>query len=234
MRDAKVCAENLRTLIERTGKTRHQVKEEAGVEYKALCRWMKHGADHESEGLRKLCGWLGIEPGTLWEPLKKDPVVSWANRLASLLRIVDQHDASVVTDLLEEIHRLSFIAEAVAGIVQEYPDWVPAEFQWRHDESQFWMIWQVARRWHYRTAEDYRLRLLAQMAGEKFDENQRNAIREEVAKQLAEKTAELRKDIEAQVKAAELDALVRQPVDPEPSFRIPDPDRSLPRRRRRR
>jgi len=230
MRDAKICAENLRTLIERTGKTRRQVEQEAGVEYKALCRWLKHGAEHESEGLRKLCSWLRIEPSALWEPLKKDAVVTWANRLTSLLRIVDQHDASVVTDLLEDIRRFYFISEAVAAIIQEHPDWVPAEFQWRPNKSQFWMIWQVARRWHYRTAEDYRSRLLAQIGHEKLDETEKNAIREEVAKQLAERTAELRKDLE---RAAELDALMRQSVEPEPSSGIPDPDR-FPRRRRRR
>lgn len=230
MRDAKICAENLRTLIERTGKTRHQVAEEAGVEYKALCRWMKHGAEHESEGLRKLCGWLRIEPNALWEPLPQNESQMWGEHLTKLLRFVRRYDGSVMNDVLTEINRSWLIAKAVKQVVTEHPDWTPAEFQFPSSRSQFWKVWQVASRWHYESTDQYLDRLLAQIGHEKLGEAEKNAIQEEVAKQLAERTAELRKDIQ---RAAELDALMRQSVEPEPSPDIPDPDR-FPRRRRRR
>lgn len=230
MRDAKICAENLRTLVERTGKNRHQVAQEAGVEYKALCRWMKHGAENESEGLRKLCSSLGIEPSALWEPLPEDQNQKWGEYLTKLMRFVGRYDGSVLNDVLTEINRSWLIAKAVKQVVTEHPDWTPAEFRFPSDQSQFWKVWQVASRWHCDSVEDYRSKLLAQIGHEKLDEAEKNAIREEVAKQLAERTAELRKDLE---RAAELDALMRQPGEPEPSSGIPDPDR-FPRRRRRR
>lgn len=230
MRDAKICAETLRTLVERTGKTRHQVAQEAGVPYKAVCRWLKHGAGNESEGLRKLCAWLGVEPGALWEPLREDENQKWGDHLTKLMRVVSRHDVTVLNDLLAEIRRAGHIANAVGRVLTEHPNWTPAEFQFHSSRSQFWRVWQVASRWHCESSDQYLARLLAQIGHEKLGEAEKNAIQEEVAKQLAERTAELRKDLE---RAAELEALMRQSVEPEPSPDIPDPDR-FPRRRRRR
>jgi hypothetical protein len=202
--DAEVCARNLRLLVRDSGKSRQEVADEAEIEYKVLCRWLKHGVQRPTTALKKLCKWLGIQPYTLWH--EQPDSREWPDLLHALMQIIGKHDRSwhLVNDLLKDLNRRYSIAEAADRLAREHPDLMPQEFQdkpYLAHESPFVAFAAIADQWDFDTSQEYYERLVSHLSAKKVVEDPvKDAVINEVKRQFSDwARVEIRTKVEEQV-----------------------------------